>query len=511
MSVTDSYPESEKLSIRQIPGYSDLNKDIQEGLQRLEFLEGDEDLVKKLFVVGKLTSEFLAQADAERRILTNQEMQEVYELQNILFTNDDLQRLAVPLFGSQHLDEHGNVDPDSWFWKLVNPLGGVPHLGQANEMAGQAIAEHVEHLPADKHAKVLEAGMGGGKTALAITDALKNRRLASSVSYVGLEVAGPLVAHVEGMYQGRKPGYIRNHPNPNLRDAYHRQAQTLNELGALTVQNDSISDHLPKVNDESIDALVIGYMIHHLKSGFAFMRAVQSGRLQINGEGNYVYKTSNGREIALNANEVERSILNFTDQDQGKAATIKAKLILSNAGVELSAEDLNGLIQNNQLELLKAAFEKIKPGGLVIIADPEQGLSTFNKTVIVKDAEGLADFTSVAQMKGMLEAAGYKEVTPYLQWKVNREYYEANAAQFTGFNVVPESYDGGQNINSYIVALPLDRMEAFETQHGDNILDKYLGYYIMAKKPNPEFEEVHNETRNKLRRILGGGINIIGD
>lgn len=486
-------PAPEVLEIKTIEGFEELHPDIQEGLQRLDFTEEHRSLVEKLVAVSKLISRYLDHAESEDRLLSDQEIEELYELQNVLFSNKDLEILASPLFGSQHLDAEGNVDHDTWFWKLVNPLSEIPHLKQANVQAGRVIASLMYRLPKES-INIFEGGKGGGKTAIAVTEALITEDIADITSYVGAEIAPSLVEHSRSLLDGNMPDYIQG--DEAREAAFRGQHAVFEALKAKRVLQGDIAKIVPTLGDSSQDAIIFSYVIHHLKCGEALIRAIVNKRIRMDKNSGFHFYPSVGEPIQVERRPVRDVIYEAVGGDPRFFGHV---LDMLQSDEEIDEQALRDIIHNNQLELLKTCYKKLQKGGLIIIADPEEGKSNFNKSVIIKDAEGLADFTSCEQMLKMLYAAGFLTPHAFVQWEITKECYEANEEILTmEYNVVPKSFDGGKTVLGYIVAVPFKDRAQFEQCYDTGIVDKHLGYFVIAMKSPDAIEDLIDDTRREL-------------
>lgn len=469
-----------RLNINTLEGFDGLHEEIKEGLLRLDFFEEHQALVEKIILIGKLTTEYLKKA--VDGLITHEQVEEIYELQNILFTNEDLRDLAVPLFGSKG-ESLNKVDKKSWFWKLVNPLGGVPHLGQANEMAGALLAKRLGAKPfAEGEIPCIgEFGKGGSKTVLAVLKALLDKGFElRKLKLFGYELAPNLVEHSEALERGEVPDYLKD--GDALEAGFQEQAALMAQVGDKETICAGIEEALPKIEAGSMDAALFSYMIHHLKCGEAFIRSVLEGRLKKYGD-EYYYHPSLGEPILLDKATVESRIRSFLSDEDGAYGKILEAIESGNIdGKPAAYATLRPLINNPQLEALKDTFEKLKPGGTVIIADPDQGKSIFNRKVIIKDAEGLADFTSLEQMMSMLGEAGFENIEGYAQWEMDKAYYEENKDKLPEYDMVKKDFGDG-NIHGYILAIPAGECDAFRRAHEGGIVDEYLGYFVSAQKP----------------------------
>lgn len=307
-------------------------------------------------------------------------------------------------------------------------LEKIEHIIDANRLMGEAVGDYlwsqcVERGGSGEVASIdylhLDLGFGSGNTVKAADDAVRtlngeleaeDARMSVRPQYRAVELGEVLIAKAD---------------------------ERFDLPVTLSLHQGDVSDFLDGQGDNSADVITANYVLHHLYLQLFLKAMVEAGRVKI--EDGFVY--FDGQKL-MKEEDFDRS--KFEDDD------------IENA---------------DQYKALERCFAKLKPGGLLMIADPGSGLSRSFNTFMIRDGVAAAKrqphsagfagmmevgpscFTSLGQMVEILERIGFEIDIEVLQ------YHDA---------------DGGYH-----------RLQnAGINLHKSDIRNDYdLGYLVVAKKP----------------------------
>jgi SAM-dependent methyltransferase len=375
----------------------------------------------------------------------NQALRRIYLRSARRFTPDEYEVLTEWDFGR-----------DMWRRTIAQSQEGLPkdkwtHLHMANDFIRKKLATLVAarcgiHQTADRKAvivDVLEGGVGGCNTThYALRGLAEGLHLggiqedAIRFKYLGLEVNPQFADMADRILAGTSfPLAIdEGVPETDPRVQYFANLRKKGRLHPLVPGKSMVSwiemaDGVAALTGElapnTVGLFVCSYAMHHVPNGvrlIEYLSAPSEGglprfaserpetRVQIVDELLYWLKHLDEENALKDALPMTRAVargLGLPFPAVVKALVDEVEEFDSHRSGPLTSHLLVGLIKNRQLDLLRDVHSLLKPGGIVAIADPD-GFSGFNRQHVPKNMEmAVAHFNSRADMKALLELAGF--------------------------------------------------------------------------------------------------------
>ena len=266
----------------------------------------------------------------------------------------DLDKIALAFYRVMQLGanpETGIVDAavatfSSEFWKkALSDSASIIHLDRANEVAADAISQK---LAMKDGGAILDLGGGAGNSALKVIKSCREKDIPLRLD--GIEISSELAQ--EARKRLKQDG---------LKDGKDFMTHEGNMLDIL--RNPEI------LGDHKFDAAIIGYSLHHLSHNRYILEALRNDEISFcNGE--YFFKPKDS-EVEIPLPYFEKTLYEFVGQNFDEAFWILNWL--KNKGPKPILEEKK--FHNWQEEVLIRLYDRLNPGAVVCLADPDRGTS----------------------------------------------------------------------------------------------------------------------------------------
>jgi len=491
-----------------------------EGLSDDRFREDIKRAAAKVKVGEKLLAEKVDDDDA---VLSSREiwqgaLSDLYVELNLLRNKSEIN------FAAYHFTEKFWIET---IWKAQSDkTESDNHLHQANNEICKLISDYYrEKWKANRAGpvvmRVLEGGVGGANTTRRLLQALQYasedaRQELDTVYYRGFELfpnaavaANKILCGVESMESpGTEEFKIqlgRNDPRLEFFRSIHGKHRFMPMLhDGLFVDAVSMHEGIHELSKPrfasfmgNVDLFVSSYTFHHVpNSRFLKMKIFQELHNQqvLIGPGGFKEDVVNGLDAMLkkgfphncympnrgmtpeaqalltrlNLNDHRLQALKKFVEDHAHVFKREGKLVWNNSNNDgLALHEWRRWISDEQEMTLANLYSLLKPGGLLVLADPD-GLSQFNRRKVEETPEmAIAFFRHLesgtqedpSTMTSMLERHGFDILGG---WYHQLRYSEADSSKMR------------------IASSPtLEKPE-----HDRNLLDQRLGYVVVARKPD---------------------------
>ena len=359
------------------------------------------------------------------------------------------------------------------------------HLHTANEIISSVIADHFgSHWENQNEVsvRVIEGGVGGVNTTHKVMEGLERAASVAGcdineILYRGFELSPDYAYLGNGLISGENIVFfekrLKNQQKDDPRADYFQKLRDIlfefpKQLGNLPVPVfvDAI-DMAEGINycmdrpgmKGSIDVVVASYVLHHIPNSKHICSELEDMK-HITDD----WLSSVTQSVRQKSEAGHFPSAGIASADQ-LAATIRVdddhrledvlQVLESKGNLAANLDSLVPWIRDSQIAMLKQIRDLLKPGGLLVIADPD-GLSLFNRKMVFKTAEmAIANFRGFQELRDILADIGdFQEIGVWRQMK------DAGGRLHT----IPVMGD---------IEIDLDL---------DQIIDAHLGYIVVAKK-----------------------------
>ncbi|MFZ1220259.1 MAG: metallophosphoesterase [Chthoniobacterales bacterium] len=381
------------------------------------------------------------------------------------------------------------------------------------ESANYRIAEIVNDYHEDRKGRVegannlplriVDLGAGTGRTIRRIVNGLSDHNV--TIAYRGLEISGQL----------------SDKADTRLRSTYRRRNRLtpLDKDTERLVVTGEICAHLCSEASAkwfcNIDVVVAAYCLHHIPNNYRIWKMVADGSLFCILNERYFNQDSTSDESSL-LDGVEKGAVfpdvpkarkthffNYLDEVHQFWRTRLNKPLdeIERRTAAMHAARLEDYLPNRQRELYGRIYEALKPGGRLIVADPNGFSSTFNRVNIFADWRmAIAHFAEWTIVTRWLHEIGFMNIRVVRQMRLKTlQVVEVD---------VPNDW-----LESIVEGRKIDLKEIFTGNRlpfeGLEVEDQHLGYIVSANKPGAAISDsprpLHSGSSSAMRRSVTRG------